>query len=162
MSFSWKSCATYAMIAAMPTLAVAQTTTTPARPTTPPGASSSAPATMPQANVPAPQRNATAAQHNQGAVTPASDARRASNIIGADVYNEQNNDVGEVHDLMVSPNGPPVAVLSVGGFLGIGERYVAVPLSELQWNTDRSRWMLHGATVDSLKARPAYTYPDRS
>jgi hypothetical protein len=93
----------------------------------------------------------------------ATDARRASNIIGANIVNEENNTIGEVHDLMVSPNGGPVtAVLSVGGFLGIGERYVAMPISELRWNGERERWMLPGATVDSLKARPAYSYPDRS
>ena len=90
------------------------------------------------------------------------DARRASQIIGANVVNEENRTIGEVHDLMVSQSGGPiVAVLSVGGFLGIGERYVTIPLSDLRWSQDRSRWTLPGATAESLKARPAFTYPQR-
>lgn len=139
--------------AAMPLLADAQTPA-PGR-TTPPATQTPAP--MPPASVPAPQ-----ATMPQGAVAAPADARRASQIIGANITNEENRNVGEVHDLMVSPaGGAVVAVLSVGGFLGIGERYVAVPLSELRWNTERNRWMLPGATVDSLKARPAFTYPER-
>ncbi len=114
-----------------------------------------APAPMPQATVPAPAAGSQAAMTQQ--------ARRASRVIGANVVNEENRTVGEVHDLMISPAGGPItAVLSVGGFLGIGERYVAVPLSDLRWNAERERWMLPGATVDSLKARPAFSYPDRS
>jgi hypothetical protein len=142
---------------AIPGLAMAQgTTTTPARPT-PPAATTPAPA--PMATTPAP---VTAAPMT-GAQATAADARRASRIIGANIYNEENRSIGEVHDLMISSTGAaPTAVLSVGGFLGIGERYVAVPLSSLQWNTERSRWVLPGATVDSLKARPAFTYPERS
>ncbi|GGJ28344.1 hypothetical protein GCM10011320_39570 [Neoroseomonas lacus] len=67
-----------------------------------------------------------------------------------------------MHDLMVdTAGGATIAVLSVGGFLGMGERYVAIPLSALRWNGERERWMLPGATVDSLKARPAFTYPER-
>jgi hypothetical protein len=143
---------TVAILAGMPALSFAQAPAQPARPSTPPAAS--APSTMPQAGTTAPRT---------GMANAATDARRASNIIGANIVNEENNTIGEVHDLMVSPNGGPVtAVLSVGGFLGIGERYVAMPISELRWNGERERWMLPGATVDSLKARPAYSYPDRS
>lgn len=92
----------------------------------------------------------------------AASARRASTLIGANIINNENNSVGEIHDLMVdTAGGATIAVLSVGGFLGIGERYVAVPLTDLRWNADRERWALPGATVDSLKARPAFRYPDR-
>lgn len=93
---------------------------------------------------------------------PAAGARRASQIIGANVINEENRGVGEVHDLMVDTGGgATIAVLSVGGFLGMGERYIAIPLSDLRWNSERERWTLPGATVDSLKARPEFTYPTR-
>ncbi len=144
--------AAVAIAASLPALALAQTA-----PSTPPPATT-APSPMPQANVPAPQRGSTTG------VMPgvASEARRASQLIGANIVNEENRAVGEVHDLMVTPaGGPVVAVLSVGGFLGLGERYVAVPLSDLRWNTERERWVLPGATVDSLKARPAFSYPNR-
>jgi hypothetical protein len=54
------------------------------------------------------------------------------------------------------------AVLSVGGFLGMGTRYVEVPYSDLTFgNTQRdsdNRVVLKGATKESLKAQPAYNY----
>jgi starvation-inducible outer membrane lipoprotein len=150
MRMNLKTVALAAVTASLPALALAQT----APSTTPPAAT--APAPMPQANVPAPQTGAA------GVTVAAPQARRASQLIGANIVNDENRTVGEVHDLMVSSAGGPVlAVLSVGGFLGIGERYVAMPLSELRWNSDRERWVLPGATVDSLKARPAFTYPER-
>lgn len=114
---------------------------------------------------PTPTARTAAAPPTQTIITPvaAATARRASKVIGANIINEENNNVGEVHDLMVDmAGGGSIAVLSVGGFLGIGERYVAVPVSDLRWNNERERWMLPGATVDSLKARPAFTYPDRT
>jgi sporulation protein YlmC with PRC-barrel domain len=139
--------------AALP--ALAQTTQAPANPP-----AAQRPAPMPPATVPAP--GAAAPRAGVPAPAAAADARRASRIIGANVVNDENRAVGEVEELMVSPAGGAVmAVLSVGGFLGIGERYVAVPLSDLRWNTERERWMLPGATVDGLKALPAYSFPER-
>ncbi|MBR0671815.1 PRC-barrel domain-containing protein [Neoroseomonas soli] len=142
-----------AAIVTLPTLVMSQTQPAPAQPrATPPAATTPAPAPpMPQTTQP---------------VTPmrvaSTEPRRASSIIGANIYNEENRSVGEVHDLLVTQSGGAItAVLSVGGFLGIGERYVTVPLSDLQWNIERSRWTLPGATVESLKARPAFTYPQR-
>jgi hypothetical protein len=136
-----------ALAVMLPTLAMAQTTTpSPMTPSTNP----------PAVTAPA------AGANMRGAPILDSQARRASTVIGADIINEENNTVGEVHDLMISPSGGPiVAVLSVGGFLGIGERYVAVGLSDLRWNAERERWVLPGATVESLKARTAFTYPGR-
>jgi hypothetical protein len=87
--------------------------------------------------------------------------RRASQVIGANVVNENNETIGEVDDLVVTPGGgQPVAVLSVGGFLGIGARLIAVPYERLQYNAERDRWMLQGATRDSLRSLPEFTYPD--
>jgi hypothetical protein len=85
--------------------------------------------------------------------------RRASKVIGSNVYNEQNESIGEVDDIII-PQGAsqPVAIISVGGFLGIGARLVAIPYERLQHATDRDRWMLPGATKDSLKSLPAFTY----
>ncbi|HEV7264290.1 MAG TPA: PRC-barrel domain-containing protein [Falsiroseomonas sp.] len=90
------------------------------------------------------------------------DGLRASRFIGTNIYNEADETVGEVEELIVSPQGgPPLAVISVGGFLGIGARQVAVPFSELQRHAERDRWVLPGATRDSLKERPAFAYDDR-
>jgi hypothetical protein len=87
---------------------------------------------------------------------------RASRIIGANIYNEEGTSIGEVEDLIIQRNGSaPVAVVSVGGFLGIGSRLVAVPLSELRFAEDNSRWTLAGATKESLQARPVVNFASR-
>jgi sporulation protein YlmC with PRC-barrel domain len=89
------------------------------------------------------------------------DGRRASKVIGSTVYNENNESIGSVDDIIVPPGtGQPVAVLSVGGFLGIGARLVAIPYERLQYNAERERWTLQGATKDSLQALPAYSYDE--
>lgn len=86
--------------------------------------------------------------------------RRASKVIGSTVYNENNEAIGEVDDILIPPggNGEPVAVISVGGFLGIGSRLVAVPYDRLQMNAQNNRWTLPGATKDSLNGLPPFNY----
>ncbi len=87
------------------------------------------------------------------------EGRRASQVIGSTVYNENNESIGEVDDLIVpAAGGQPVAVISVGGFLGIGARLVAVPYERLSHNGERNRWMLQGASKESLQSLPAFTY----
>ncbi len=57
---------------------------------------------------------------------------RATKLIGASVSNDAGDTIGKVDDLIVSPDGTtPFAVLSVGGFLGLGERLVVVPYASL-------------------------------
>jgi hypothetical protein len=82
---------------------------------------------------------------------------RASKVVGSTVVNEANDTVGTVDDLIITPSEKvPYAVLSVGGFLGVGTKYVVVPYSSLQVK-DR-KMMLAGATKDSLKSLPAFKY----
>ncbi|WP_200306923.1 PRC-barrel domain-containing protein [Paracraurococcus ruber] len=86
--------------------------------------------------------------------------RRASKLIGSTVYNENNESVGEVDDILIVPGGAgPVAVVSVGGFLGIGAKLVAVPYDRLQpAGGGNNRWTLTGATKESLGSLPTFTY----
>ncbi|MGG5889886.1 PRC-barrel domain-containing protein [Falsiroseomonas sp. HC035] len=85
--------------------------------------------------------------------------RRASRIIGSNIYNDENNSIGEVDDLIFqSSGGQMVAVVSVGGFLGIGAKLVAIPYDRLTHDAERNRWMLPGATKDSLQSLPAFEY----
>ena len=87
------------------------------------------------------------------------DGRRASQVIGSNIYNEANQSIGEVDDLIIpTAGGQPVAIISVGGFLGIGARLVAVPYERLTWNSERNRWTLQGATRESLESLPAFTH----
>src|SRR5437764_759032 len=60
----------------------------------------------------------------------APDLWRTSEITGVDVYNDQNEKIGSVGDVLVDQHGNmKVVVIGVGGFLGIGERNVAVPFN---------------------------------
>ncbi|WP_431283655.1 PRC-barrel domain-containing protein [Humitalea sp. 24SJ18S-53] len=84
---------------------------------------------------------------------------RVSQMIGSNVYNERDESIGEIEDVVLSPAGDrAMAVISVGGFLGMGARLVALPLTELGWNAQRERVTLPGATKEQLQARPVYTY----
>jgi hypothetical protein len=82
---------------------------------------------------------------------------RASKVVGSGVVNEANETVGTVDDLIVTPaEVVPFAVLSVGGFLGIGTKYVVVPYSALRFQDKKI--VLPGATKESLKALPEFKY----
>jgi len=82
---------------------------------------------------------------------------RTSKVVGSTVVNEANETVGTIDDLIVTPSEKvPFAVLSVGGFLGMGTKYVVVPFSSLE--VKDKRMLLPGATKDSLKALPEFKY----
>ena len=92
-------------------------------------------------------------------VDPASLATgyRVSKVVGATVVNDAKETVGTIDDLIVTPTDKvPFAVLSVGGFLGMGTKYVVVPFSSLQL-TDK-QMVLPGATKASLMALPEFKY----
>ena len=78
---------------------------------------------------------------------------RASKIIGSSVYNEQNQQVGNVSELYLSKqNQVAMAVISVGSFLGIGGKLVSVPFDRLQIADNKV--VMPGASKDELKNMP--------
>ena len=82
---------------------------------------------------------------------------RTSKVVGSTVVNEAKETVGTIDDLIVTPTEKvPFAVLSVGGFLGMGTKYVVVPFSSLQ--VKDKQMVLPGATKDSLRALPEFKY----
>ena len=82
---------------------------------------------------------------------------RASKLIGATVYNDSNQRVGKIGDLIIAPDGSiSVAVLDVGGFLGVASRHVAIPVE--QFSQISPRIVLPGATKDALKQLPEFKY----
>ena len=90
-------------------------------------------------------------------VTKLASGYRASNIIGGTVVNEANETVGKVDELLIGADGKtPYAVLSVGGFLGLGDRLVVVPYDSLKMAANKI--MLPGATKEALKVLPEYKY----
>jgi sporulation protein YlmC with PRC-barrel domain len=59
---------------------------------------------------------------------------RASKMIGLNVYNKENEKIGDISEIIVDRSGKLEAVVvGAGGFLGIGERDVAVPYSQITW-----------------------------
>jgi len=84
--------------------------------------------------------------------------QRASKIVGATVVNSNNESIGKIDDLVVNPNDKVTyAIISVGGFLGIGNKLVAVPFESLK-TVKEERLMLPGATKDALKGLPEFKY----
>ncbi len=104
---------------------------------------------------------------------------RASKLHGIDVYNQQNQKIGDIDDVLMDKDGKAkLAVLGVGGFLGMGEHNVAVNFSELKFsdqpvksNTSGSNastnssvkknypdHAVFNATKDQLKAMPEFKY----
>ena len=83
---------------------------------------------------------------------------RASKLLGSDVYNDQTEKIGKLDDFIVGSEAEvSVAVISVGGFLGMGSRMVAVPAALFESN-DQGQVVLPGATEERLKALPAFQY----
>ena len=78
------------------------------------------------------------------------------------IYGLKDEKIGEVNDFVVDPNTGTISalVVGVGGFLGIGEKNVAVPFADVKMTTRGSRsWLTIEATKDALKAAPAFIKP---
>ena len=59
---------------------------------------------------------------------------RASKLVGVDVYNDRNEKLGDIDEVLLDASGRVSGiVIGVGGFLGIGERNIAVPLDKLKF-----------------------------
>ena len=86
------------------------------------------------------------------------DAIQASRVIGTAVYNTAGESIGSIEDVMLdkTSNGIMFAVIGFGGFLGIGEKYHAVPWSTLDYDTDKDGYVVP-FSKDQLQAAPAYS-----
>jgi len=86
----------------------------------------------------------------------------SSNVVGLDVYDTSNNNIGTIKDVAFdSSKAVKGYVLSVGGFLGMGTRYVAVDPDavKIKFDTADKKWHANmNATKDELKAAPEFKY----
>jgi sporulation protein YlmC with PRC-barrel domain len=65
---------------------------------------------------------------------------RASKLVGLNVYNEANEKIGDINEVILDKSGKVAnVILGVGGFLGMGEHYVAVAFDKLKWANDPAR-----------------------
>lgn len=85
-----------------------------------------------------------------------------SGFIGQAVYNGPSDDaanIGTVNDMILGADGSPQAVvIGVGGFLGVGEKNVAIGFDHLSWvvREDGKRWLIVDATKEQLEKAPAF------
>jgi sporulation protein YlmC with PRC-barrel domain len=76
---------------------------------------------------------------------------RASKLVGVNVYNEANEKIGDINEVILNKSGKVAnVILGVGGFLGMGEHYVAVAFDKLKWVNEPVR-----STTVSTSAAPA-------
>ena len=92
---------------------------------------------------------------------------RASKLSGVDVYGPDNKKIGSIDDIMLDSSGQAkVVVIGVGGFLGIGQKDVGVPFSDLQWrNEAEGRTAASSSSSDTVNpevAAAARGYPDHA
>lgn len=119
-----------------------------------PGASAQSPSTEPMSKSTA----------DAGATTIGQGELRVSKLIGSSVRNGANESIGNVNDVLLTKDGQVESVIvGVGGFLGLGEKNVALQMSELKIdNTDPNKPMITAAaTSDALAAAPEWKPPQK-
>lgn len=78
-------------------------------------------------------------------------------LMGKTIYNDAGVKVGKVEDLIISPDkNVSYVIVGAGGFVGIGRHDVAVPVAQIQ--DKAGKLVMAGATKESIKAMPGFTY----
>jgi sporulation protein YlmC with PRC-barrel domain len=81
---------------------------------------------------------------------------RASKIVGLNVYNDNNESIGSINDLLTDKSGSiKVAVISVGGFLGVGSHLVAVPFDKIKFVNEPVAYTGVSGGPNATGTRPA-------
>jgi putative membrane protein len=108
------------------------------------------------------QQQETAQQEQAATDQPQAEAQgqapqqvRAEEVIGSTVVNANGDEVAEIEDIVIDQDQAQYAILSVGGFLGIGEKNVAVPLDQLQLGEDET-YLMSADTEEQLEQLPEY------
>jgi sporulation protein YlmC with PRC-barrel domain len=94
--------------------------------------------------------------------TVSKDEMFSSKLKGMNVTNQKDETVGEITDIAIKNHEVDALILSVGGFLGMGERYVAVsPASvDVRYDAKNNKWLASmNTTKDALKDAPEFKYP---
>jgi sporulation protein YlmC with PRC-barrel domain len=123
-------------------------------PTTPPPASPSAPvapnAAMPSPTVPMPT--------NSPAIPSPATEWLASNVYNASIYDKNEQKIGDLTDLIIEKDGRiKSAIIGVGGFLGVGQKDVEIPFTDLKMMTRNNKnWLALDRTKDQLQSAPTF------
>lgn len=82
----------------------------------------------------------------------------ANRLIGSSIQNGDGARVGAVHDLIIAPRGDvSLAIMEVGGFIGLDSKWVAVPADMFEPGDD-GQFLLPTATEDELTRMPSFRY----
>jgi hypothetical protein len=92
--------------------------------------------------------------------TVPADANTVADFYRQSVYNQANDRIGRVEDLLVDKDGMTrVAILSVGGFLGLASKYVAVPFTALQLQLrERQPYLILEVSQTALRRAPGFKW----
>ena len=78
-------------------------------------------------------------------------------ILGHDVYNDKNEKVGKLYDIIIAPDAAvSYGIIAAGGFLGIAKHDVAIPANHFKM--EKGKIVLPGATKEAIKAMPEFQY----
>jgi sporulation protein YlmC with PRC-barrel domain len=138
------------------TASIAQETTAPKSPETSTTAMPS-PATT---ATPSPATANAAVKGDYATMQSAADWR-SSKVIGLNVYNSKAEKIGDINDLIIGSNGEVAyAVVGVGGFLGLGEKNVAIPFSAVKMSRDKDGKPSASveSTKEALQAAPTFKF----
>ena len=109
------------------------------------------------------------AEPNNAATAPKGDKMTtgeisASELLDENIVNAANESVGDVNDVILDANGKVASIIvGVGGFLGMGEKDVALSFDQLSFARDNDSQLVvtTNATKESLQAAPSYVKPDK-
>jgi sporulation protein YlmC with PRC-barrel domain len=100
---------------------------------------------------------------------------RASKVVGLNVYNDNNQSIGSISDLLMDKSGNvKAAVIGVGGFLGVGEHLVAIPFEKIKFvnepvaytgtagNNPSNPPVTTGSASTATTSKPTLWYPDHA
>ena len=78
-------------------------------------------------------------------------------ILGQGVYNEKNEKVGVIDDLVIAPDrAVSYAIVGAGGFVGLAKHDVAIPIGQVKQQD--GKFVIPGATKEAIKALPKFEY----
>ncbi len=83
-----------------------------------------------------------------------------SKLVGVDIYNKQNEEIGEISDVVIGDGKSVIGIVaSVGGFLGMGTSYVVLDPASVALNNDNGTWKAYVDTnKDALSKAPKLDY----
>ena len=102
-------------------------------------------------------QNTTSSPSAAAAPVSASGQWRASKLMGVHIYNEQNEKIGDINDVILDSSGKiDGIIIGVGGFLGMGEHYVMMTMDKVKFSNETGK-----TTTGSTSSGSKQWYPDR-